>query len=74
MKDTGLITNAHKASLVVHSFTFRSEASRLAGIFKGDPIQEYLVYYRLGIDGVFTDFTADGVKAREAYIAELKAK
>ena len=74
LKDTGLIANAHKAGLVVHSFTFRSEASRLAGIFKGDPIQEYLAYYRLGIDGVFTDFTADGVKAREAYIAELKAK
>ena len=74
LKDTGLIANAHKAGLVVHSFTFRSEASRLAGIFKGDPSQEFLAYYRLGIDGVFTDFTADGVKARDAYIAELKAK
>ena len=74
LKDTSLIANAHKAGLVVHSFTFRSEASRLAGIFKGDPAQEYLAYYRLGIDGVFTDFTADGVKARDAYIAELKAK
>ena len=74
LKDTGLIANAHKAGLVVHSFTFRSEASRLAGIFKGDPAQEFLAYYRLGIDGVFTDFTADGVKARDAYIAELKAK
>ena len=74
LKDTGLIAGAHKAGLVVHSFTFRSEASRLAGIFKGDPAQEFLAYYRLGIDGVFTDFTADGVKARDAYIAELKAK
>ena len=74
LKDTGLIAGAHKAGLVVHSFTFRSEASRLAGIFKGDPSQEFLAYYRLGIDGVFTDFTADGVKARDAYIAELKAK
>ena len=74
LKDTGLIANAHKAGLVVHSFTFRSEASRLAGIFKGDPLQEFLAYYRLGIDGVFTDFTADGVKARDAYITELKAK
>lgn len=72
LKDTGLIANAHKAGLVVHSFTFRSEASRLAGIFKGDPLQEYLHYYRLGIDGVFTDFTTDGINARDAYIAELK--
>ncbi|MDR2299750.1 MAG: glycerophosphodiester phosphodiesterase [Comamonas sp.] len=74
LKDTGLIANAHKAGLVVHSFTFRNEAGRLAGIFKGDPVQEYLAYYRLGIDGVFTDFTPTGVKARDAYIAELKAK
>lgn len=74
LKDTGLIANAHKAGLVVHSFTFRSEAARLAGIFNGDPLQEYLAYYRLGIDGVFTDFTNHGVKARDAYIAELKAK
>ena len=72
LKDTGLIANAHKAGLVVHSFTFRNEAGRLAGIFKGDPVQEFLAYYRLGIDGVFTDFTPTGVKARDAYIEELK--
>ncbi len=72
LKDTGLIANAHKAGLIVHSFTFRNEAGRLAGIYKGDPVQEFLAYYRLGIDGVFTDFTPTGVKARDAYIAELK--
>ncbi|MEN5178190.1 glycerophosphodiester phosphodiesterase family protein [Comamonas testosteroni] len=74
LKDTGLIANAHKAGLVVHSFTFRNEAGRLAGIYKGDPVQEFLAYYRLGIDGVFTDFTPTGVRARDAYIAELKGK
>ena len=74
LKDTGLIANAHKAGLIVHSFTFRNEPSRLAGIFKGDPVQEFLAYYRLGIDGVFTDFTPTGVQARDAYIAELKGK
>lgn len=74
LKDTGLIANAHKAGLVVHSFTFRNEPGRLAGIYKGDPVQEFLAYFRLGIDGVFTDFTPTGVKAREAYEQELKAK
>ena len=74
LKDTGLIANAHKAGLIVHSFTFRSEPARLAGIFKGDPTQEFLAYYRLGIDGVFTDFTSDGIKARDAYIKELNGK
>nr|WP_312988897.1 glycerophosphodiester phosphodiesterase family protein [Comamonas koreensis] len=72
LKDTGLIANAHKAGLIVHSFTFRNEAGRLAGIYKGDPVQEFLAYYRLGIDGVFTDFTPTGVQARDAYITELK--
>ena len=71
LKDTGLIANAHKAGLIVHSFTFRNEPGRLAGIYKGDPIQEFLAYFRLGIDGVFTDFTATGVKARDAYNKEL---
>ena len=71
LKDTGLITNAHKAGLIVHSFTFRNEPARLAGIFKGDPVQEFLAYFRLGIDGVFTDFTATGVAARQAYTKEV---
>jgi glycerophosphoryl diester phosphodiesterase len=71
LKDTGLIANAHKAGLIVHSFTFRNEPARLAGIFKGDPVQEFLAYFRLGIDGVFTDFTATGVAARQAYTKEV---
>ena len=74
LKDTGLIANAHKAGLVVHSFTFRNEPKRLAGIYQGDPVQELLAYFRLGIDGVFTDFTPTGVKARDAYAQELARK
>jgi glycerophosphoryl diester phosphodiesterase len=74
LRDTGLIANAHKAGLVVHSFTFRNEPGRLAGIYQGDPVQEFLAYFRLGMDGVFTDFTPTGVKAREAYEQELKTK
>ena len=62
VKDTGLI---------VHSFTFRNEPGRLAGLYKGDPVQEYLAYYRLGIDGVFTDFTDTAVTARKAYNKEI---
>src|SRR5256885_10577182 len=30
VKDTGLIRDAHKAGLIVHSFTFRNEPGRLA--------------------------------------------
>lgn len=71
LEDTGLVARAHEAGLVVHTFTLRSEASRLAGIFKGDPVQEFLAYFRIGTDGVFTDFPDDGAKARKAYDAEL---
>ena len=71
VKDTGLIRDAHKAGLIVHSFTFRNEPGRLAGLYKGDPVQEYLAYYRLGIDGVFTDFTDTAVTARKAYNKEI---
>ena len=74
LKDTGLIANAHKAGLILHSFTFRNEPGRLAGIYKGDPINEFLAYYRLGIDGVFTDFTPTGVQARNVYNKELGGK
>ncbi|QNP47201.1 glycerophosphodiester phosphodiesterase family protein [Diaphorobacter aerolatus] len=74
LKDTGLIARAHKADLVVHSFTFRNEPGRLAGIYKGDPLAEFLTYFRLGIDGVFTDFANTGVQARAAYDKELGLK
>jgi len=67
---TSLIADAHKAGLFVHSYTFRNEAKYLAGAFKGDPVAEYLPYFRAGIDGVFTDFANTGVAARAAYLKE----
>jgi glycerophosphoryl diester phosphodiesterase len=65
------VANAHEAGLFVHVFTFRSEKKYLAGDYKGDPTQEYLKFFRLGIDGVFTDFTNAGVIGRIAYLHEL---
>ena len=38
---------------------------RLAGDYAGNPINEYLQFYRLGIDGVFSDFADTAVVARE---------
>lgn len=67
LEDTGLVANAHKAGLVVHTFTMRSEPSRLAGVFGGDPVKEYLAYMNIGVDGVFTDFTDHGVQAVKAF-------
>jgi glycerophosphoryl diester phosphodiesterase len=68
---TTLIADAHKLGLMVHSWTFRNEPKRLAFDYKGDPKAEYLQFYRLGIDGVFSDFTDTAVAARATYLKEL---
>ncbi|RYF74615.1 MAG: glycerophosphodiester phosphodiesterase [Comamonadaceae bacterium] len=67
---TTLVADAHKAGLFVHPFTFRNERRRLTGDTLGDPANEYLAYYRLGVDGVFTDFTDTALQARAAYLKE----
>lgn len=61
---TDLIKRAHKAGLLVHTWTFRNEQRRLVSDYGGDPVNEYLQFYRLGIDGVFSDFTDTAVVAR----------
>ena len=68
---TTLIADAHKAGLFVHAYTFRNEPRRLTADLKGDPKAEYLLYYRLGIDGLFSDFADTAIQAREAYLSEL---
>ena len=65
---TAVLKDAHAAGLVVHPFTFRNEAKRLASDFKGDPAAEYKLFFQLGVDGVFSDFTDTAVKA----LADLK--
>jgi glycerophosphoryl diester phosphodiesterase len=68
---TSVIADAHKLGLFVHVFTFRNEKKYLAGDYHGDPSLEYLKFFRLGVDGVFTDFTHTGVSARAAYLRQL---
>lgn len=60
---TGVIENAHARGLLVHTWTFRNDASGYG--FK-DPKAEMEYYMKLGIDGVFTDFPATGVAAVNA--------
>lgn len=68
---TSLIADAHKVGLFVHVFTFRNEKKYLAADYRADPGLEFLKFFRLGVDGVFTDFTHTGVAARTAYLREL---
>ena len=64
-----LIADAHKAGLLVHSYTFRNEKRYLAGKYQGDPIAEYQDFFEAGIDGVFTDFANTGYEARNQFLA-----
>ncbi|MBL8326608.1 MAG: glycerophosphodiester phosphodiesterase [Rubrivivax sp.] len=53
---SSVVADAHAAGLLVHPFTFRNEQRRLASTYKGTPVNEYLTFYDLGVDGLFTDF------------------
>jgi glycerophosphoryl diester phosphodiesterase len=66
-----LVQRAHAAGLFVHAYTFRNERSTLAADYNGNPEAEYLQFYTLGVDGIFTDFTDTAVSARRT--AELQA-
>lgn len=68
---TTVVADAHKAGLFVHVFTFRNEKKYLAADYNNDPNAEYLKFFRLGVDGVFTDFANTGYAARAAYLHEL---
>jgi glycerophosphoryl diester phosphodiesterase len=62
---TDLIERAHDHGLQIHTWTFRNEQSRLVSDYEGNPINEYLQFYELGIDGVFSDFPDTAFTARE---------
>jgi glycerophosphoryl diester phosphodiesterase len=57
---TGVIADAHAAGLLIHTWTFRNDAS---GYGFADPAAEMAYYMALGVDGVFTDFPDTGVAA-----------
>ncbi|MEI6592063.1 MAG: glycerophosphodiester phosphodiesterase [Holophagaceae bacterium] len=65
---TSLIADAHRAGLYVHPYTFRNESRRLARDYQADPKNEYLAFYALGVDGVFTDFTDTALAARDEFL------
>ena len=69
---TGLVGEAHRAGLLVHPWTFRSENAFLpaedrrgtAPAAHGDAQAEVRRFLELGVDGVFSDFPGDAVEAR----------
>jgi glycerophosphoryl diester phosphodiesterase len=75
---THFIEDAHRAGLVVHPFTFRRENNFLPEEFRqGNPASpaylaapgnlpgELALFYRLGVDGVFSDNADTAVAVRD---------
>lgn len=66
-----VVADAHRAGLVVHPFTFSRPPRGPAADGQNDPVNEYLAYYRLGVDGVFTDFSGVALAARAAFLKQI---
>jgi glycerophosphoryl diester phosphodiesterase len=67
-----VVADAHAAGLTVHPYTFRNEARYLAPDYAGDPIKEYIQFYEMGVDGVFSDFPDTALAAREVFLKGAK--
>ena len=67
---TDLVERAHDHGLLIHTWTFRNEQRRLASDYGGNPINEYLLFYELGVDGLFSDFPDTTFTARELFRLE----
>jgi glycerophosphoryl diester phosphodiesterase len=70
LEPTALVERAHEHGLLIHTWTFRNEQRRLASDYGGNPINEYLLFYELGVDGVFSDFPDTAFTARELFRLE----
>ncbi len=53
---TSLVEDAHRAGLLVHPWTFRSDPVFLAPDYEGDAAREVEQFLELGVDGLFCDF------------------
>ncbi|MFD9705030.1 glycerophosphodiester phosphodiesterase [Lentzea sp. NPDC059081] len=69
---TTVVKDAHKVGLVVHSWTFRNENSFLPADFRsstdpaayGRAFEEYDLFFKQGLDGVFADNPDTAVEAK----------
>jgi len=69
---TSLINDAHAVGLRVHTWTFRNEDQYLAPDYNGNSQAEYEQFFKLGIDGVFSDFPDTAVTARNRMFSDSK--
>jgi glycerophosphoryl diester phosphodiesterase len=73
---TTLVADAHRAGLLVTPYTFRNENNFLPADFQrgtnpadyGNAIAEYVLFFEVGVDGMFSDNTDTAVLARQLWI------
>jgi len=78
---TTLVADAHRAGLVVHPWTFRSENAFLptelhrgeGPAAHGDAAAEVRQFIAAGVDGLFSDYPGEAVAARKAGAEEAAA-
>lgn len=61
---TSLVSDAHRAGLLLHPYTFRNESRYLAPDYNGSPEAEDEQFFKLGVDGLFSDFSDTAVAVR----------
>ncbi|OFZ14659.1 MAG: hypothetical protein A2Z20_03745 [Bdellovibrionales bacterium RBG_16_40_8] len=71
---TDFVQKAHTAGLKVVPYTFRSDGDFLMRAYKGDPANEYRLFFNQGIDGLFSDFSDHAVAAKKDYAEKCKER
>lgn len=64
LSPTNFVKIAHDNGVKVHPYTFRNEDEKWS---KGTPEKEYHLFFDAGVDGVFSDYTAEAVKALRSW-------
>jgi glycerophosphoryl diester phosphodiesterase len=76
---TSFVADAHEAGLLVHPYTFRNENSFLPADLRegedpadyGSALEEQLLFWAAGVDGLFTDNPDTGVLTRDLFLDDV---
>lgn len=69
---TDLVARAQALGLKVHPYTFRNDQKNLHKSYNNDAMKEYIEFFKLNVDGVFSDFPDTAIRAREAYMKDYQ--